>query len=90
LTHTIKELKENDFWVAGADMKGDMPYYDYDFTYKTAIVIGSEYKGISPLLKKNIDHLISIPHSSQIESLNVSAAAAVILFEARRQKGRGN
>ena len=90
LTHTIKELKVNDFWVVGADMQGDMPYYDYDFTYKTALVIGSEYKGISPLLKKNIDHLISIPHSSQIESLNVSAVAAIILFEARRQKGRGN
>jgi 23S rRNA (guanosine2251-2'-O)-methyltransferase len=90
LTHTINELKRNDFWVVGAEMQGNMPYYDYDFTYKTALVLGSEYKGISPLLKKNVDHLISIPHSSQIESLNVSAAAAVILFEALRQKSRGS
>ncbi len=89
LTHTIKKLKENDFWIVGADIRGNMPYYDYDFTYNTAIVLGSEHKGISPLLKKNMDHLLSIPHSSQIESLNVSAAAAVILFEALRQKGSG-
>lgn len=90
LTHTIKKLKENDFWIVGADIRGNMPYYDYDFTYNTAIVLGSEHKGISPLLKKNMDHLLSIPHSSQIESLNVSAAAAVILFEALRQKSSGH
>jgi 23S rRNA (guanosine2251-2'-O)-methyltransferase len=90
LIHTLKKLKENDFWVVGADIRGNMPYYDYDFTYKTAIVLGSESKGISPLLKKNVDHLLSIPHSSQIESLNVSAAAAVILFEALRQKSSGH
>lgn len=88
LANTIKELKENDFWVIGTDMDGDMPYYDYDFTYKTAIVMGSEHKGLSALLKKNVDHLLSIPHSSKIGSLNVSAAAAIILFEALRQKTR--
>ena len=86
LTHTIKELKKNDFWVVGADRQGDMPYYDYDFTYKTAIVMGGEHKGVSPLLKKNMDHLVCIPHSPRVESLNVSAAAAVILFEALRQR----
>lgn len=86
LTHTIKELKKNDFWVVGADRQGDMPYYDYDFTYKTALVMGGEHKGVSPLLKKNVDHLVCIPHSPRVESLNVSAAAAVILFEALRQK----
>lgn len=86
LTQTVKELKKRDFWVVGADMGGDMVYYDYDFTYPTAIVMGSEGKGISPLLKKNMDHVVSIPHSSRVESLNVSAAASVILFEALRQK----
>ena len=88
LTQTVKELKTNDFWIVGADMKGDMIYYDYDYTYRTAVVMGSEGSGISSLLKKNMDHLISIPHSPQVESLNVSAAAAVILFEALRQKGK--
>lgn len=85
LTQTIHELKEKGFWIIGADKQGDMIYYDYDFSYKTAIVMGGEHKGISPLLKKNMDHLVSIPHSAKVESLNVSAAAAVILFEALRQ-----
>jgi len=85
LTQTVKELKTRDFWIVGADMGGDMVYYDYDFTYPTAIVMGSEGRGISPLLKKNMDHVVSIPISSRVESLNVSAAASVILFEALRQ-----
>ncbi|MCP4214595.1 MAG: 23S rRNA (guanosine(2251)-2'-O)-methyltransferase RlmB [bacterium] len=84
LNETVRKLKKNDYWVVGADMKGT-PYYDYDFTYKTAIIMGSEHKGISPLLAKNTDHLLSIPHSGDVESLNVSAATAVILFEALRQ-----
>lgn len=86
LTQTVKELKKRDFWIVGADMGGDMVYYDYDFTYPTAIVMGSEGKGISSLLKKNMDHVVSIPHSPRVESLNISAAASVILFEALRQK----
>lgn len=88
LTQTVKLLKTHDFWIVGADTGGDMVYYDYDFTYRTAVVMGSEGSGISSLLKKNMDHLISIPHSPRVESLNVSAAAAVILFEALRQKGK--
>ncbi len=86
LVQTVKLLKERDFWIVGAAMGGSMPYYEYDFKYKTAIVVGNEHKGISALLMKNSDHLVSIPHSPQVESLNVSAAAAVILFEALRQK----
>ena len=87
LLNTINELKKHDIWITGADKQGDMPYYKYDFAYKTAVVMGSEDKGISPLLKKNMDHLLTIPHSPRVESLNVSAAAAIILFEALRQKG---
>ncbi len=85
LNDTVKRLKEKDFWIVGADQKGTSPYYEYDFKYKTAIVLGSEHKGISPLLKKNADYLLTIPHSPQVESLNVSAAASVLLFEALRQ-----
>ncbi|MCU0285431.1 MAG: 23S rRNA (guanosine(2251)-2'-O)-methyltransferase RlmB [Acidobacteria bacterium] len=85
LNQTVNELKEKGFWIIGADKQGDMVYYNYDFSYKTAIVMGGEHKGISSLLKKNMDHLVTIPHSTQVESLNVSAAAAIILFEALRQ-----
>lgn len=84
LVGTIKELKKHNFWIMGADKNGDTPYYNYDFSYKTAIVMGSEHKGVSPLLKKNVDHLVTIPHSPRVESLNVSAAAAILLFEALR------
>ncbi len=86
LRHDIDVLKRKDFWIVGADMKGDTTYYEYDFKYKTAVLLGSENRGISLLLKKSVDHLIAIPHSPKIESLNVAAAAAVILFEALRQK----
>lgn len=86
LVNTVNELKENNFWVIGADMQGEMAYYDYDFSYKTVIVMGSEDKGIAHLLKKQADHLVKIPHSADVESLNVSAAASIILFEALRQK----
>lgn len=86
LVNAVKELKKQGFWIVGADSRGEIPYYDYDFTYKTAIIMGSEDKGISPLLKKNADHILSIPHSPLVESLNVSAAASVMLFEALRQQ----
>lgn len=86
LNQEVRKLQQNQFWVVGADMDGEIPYFDFDFTGKTAVILGSESKGISQLLKKNADQIISIPHSNQVESLNVSNAAAVILFEAARQK----
>lgn len=88
ISNEIKHLKEEGFWVVGSvmDKTTSIPYYEYDFTVKTAIIMGSEHKGISPLLQKNADQLIHIPHCSKIDSLNVSAATSVILFEALRQK----
>lgn len=91
LTQDLNYLKENNFWIAGTVMKQEnsISYYNYDFKVNTAIVMGNELKGVSPILKKNADQLIYIPQSNQIDSLNVSAAAAVILFEALRQKQVG-
>jgi 23S rRNA (guanosine2251-2'-O)-methyltransferase len=86
LSQDIDSLKEHGFWIAGTDIGGGMPYYTYDFTAPTALIMGSEDRGLSALLSKKSDQLISIPHSKDVESLNVSAAAAVILFEALRQK----
>jgi 23S rRNA (guanosine2251-2'-O)-methyltransferase len=88
LSRDIERLKENNFWVVGTavDPVVSIAYYDYDFTANTAVIMGGEHKGVSPLLKKNADQLVYIPHSGKIESLNVSAASAVILFEALRQK----
>lgn len=93
LTNAVNFLKENGFWVVGTVMEKEkeksVAYYNYDFTVNSAIILGGEHKGVSPLLKKNADQLVFIPHSPKIESLNVSAAAAVILFEALRQKTTG-
>ncbi len=86
LSQDLDTLKSEGFWVIGTEMSGFVPYYDYDFSYKTVLVMGSENSGMSPLLKKKADQLISIPHSRDVESLNVSVAAGVILFEALRQK----
>jgi 23S rRNA (guanosine2251-2'-O)-methyltransferase len=88
LSNDIHKLKENGFWVVGTVMEQEKSilYYRYDFTVNTAIILGNEHKGISPLLKKNSDQLVYIHHSEKVQSLNVSAAASVLLFEALRQK----
>jgi 23S rRNA (guanosine2251-2'-O)-methyltransferase len=88
LANHIRTLKENNFWITGTVMNKEksIPYYKYDFTTPTAIIMGSEHKGTSPLLQKNSDQLIFIPHSPTVQSLNVSAATSIILFEALRQK----
>ncbi|MEN8153406.1 MAG: 23S rRNA (guanosine(2251)-2'-O)-methyltransferase RlmB [Acidobacteriota bacterium] len=86
LSRDIDVLKDAGYWIAGTTIGEGVPYYEYDFKMKTAIILGGEQKGLSPLLKKNADQFITIPHSNMVESLNVSTAAAVILFEALRQK----
>jgi 23S rRNA (guanosine2251-2'-O)-methyltransferase len=86
LAQDIEKLKKSGFWVVAADRHAGMNYYDFDFTVRTAVILGNESRGVSPLLKKKSDQLLAIPHSSSVESLNVSAAAAILLFEAYRQK----
>jgi len=86
ISREMKILKEKGYWIISTDVKSGLPYYEYTFDIPTAIVIGSEGKGISTIVKKYTDQFINIPQSKKIESLNVSAATAVILFEALRQK----
>lgn len=88
LANDVRTLKENNFWVTATVLNKEksIPYYTYDFTANTAVIIGNEHKGTSPILQKNADQLIFIPHSADAESLNVSAATSVVLFEALRQK----
>ena len=83
LTREIKTLQEHGFWVYGADMAGDGSY-DASFSDRTAIVMGSEGSGISSLVRKNCDHIISIPMHGHIDSLNVSVAAGILMYEFRR------
>ena len=86
ITSTIEELKEKGLWIAGAAMEGESVYGKVDLTGPLAIVIGSEGSGISRLVKDNCDFLVSIPMCGQINSLNASVAAGVLMLEAARQR----
>ncbi|GAI18714.1 unnamed protein product, partial [marine sediment metagenome] len=74
-------------WVVGIDQTGEIPYNQVDFKLPTAIVVGSEGKGLSDLVKKRCDSLASIPMTGIITSLNASIAAALVMYEAFRQRG---
>ena len=86
LVATIGELKAKGLWIAGADRWGAQSIYETDLKGPLAIVIGGEEKGLRPLVKKNCDFCISIPQVGPVGSLNASAAAAVIIYEAFRQR----
>lgn len=83
LVATAEELKSRGIWLYGADMSGK-PYYDTDFAGPCALVIGSEGKGISRLLKEKCDFVVSIPMAGHISSLNASVAAGILAFQAAR------
>jgi len=86
LAQDIEKLKKNGFWVVASDQHAGMKFYDFDFKGRTAVIMGNEGRGVSTLLKRNADQLLAVPHSPAVESLNVSAAAAILLFEAWKQK----
>lgn len=85
LNRTIKKLQEENVWIAGADPAGETPYYQADLTGAVGIVIGSEGSGLRRLVKENCDFLVKVPVLKHPGSLNASAAAAVIIYEAVRQ-----
>ncbi|MCI2059158.1 MAG: 23S rRNA (guanosine(2251)-2'-O)-methyltransferase RlmB [Oscillibacter sp.] len=82
----LKELKEQGVWIFGTAADGTTPLYDADLRGPAAIVIGSEGAGMTRLVGENCDFLVSIPMKGKINSLNASAAAAVLLYEAVRQR----
>ena len=83
---TIRELKEQGVWVYGTAAEGSQPMYQADLTGSTAIVIGNEGVGISRLVRDLCDVMVNIPMSGRISSLNASAAASILLYEAVRQR----
>jgi 23S rRNA (guanosine2251-2'-O)-methyltransferase len=85
LNNTIKELQKSGVWIVGCEA-GGTDYGTIDFDMPTALVLGSEGDGISELVKKNCDFIASIEMLGNVNSLNVSCATAVILFEAVRQR----
>ena len=80
------ELKEKGIWITGADLSGDRSLYDADLKGAVAIVIGSEGKGMSRLVKEKCDFLVKIPMKGKLESLNASVAAALMIYEAARNR----
>ena len=83
---TIRELKEQGVWVFGTAAEGSQPMYRADLTGPTAIVIGNEGVGISRLVRDLCDVMVHIPMAGRISSLNASAAASILLYEAVRQR----
>lgn len=86
LNRLIEELKSNNIWVVGTSGDAGMDYTEWDWTRSSALVLGSEGKGLHRLTAEKCDALVKIPMHGRIESLNVSVAAGVILFEAIRQR----
>lgn len=84
LVRSVSKLKEAGFWVYGADA-GGQSVQKIDFPKRTCIVMGSEGSGISRLLEEECDSIVSIPTCGKIDSLNVSVAAGVLLYEVYRQ-----
>jgi 23S rRNA (guanosine2251-2'-O)-methyltransferase len=86
LNRLIEGLKERNIWVVGTTMDAEISYTDWDWTRASALVLGGEGKGLHRLVAENCDVLVKIPMYGKIDSLNVSVAAGVILFEALRQR----
>ena len=86
INSAITELKEKGVWIFGTAAEGSIPMYKADLTGPAAIVIGNEGDGMSPLVRKNCDVTVSIPMQGRISSLNASAAASILLYEAVRQR----
>ena len=80
LTNTIKKLKDNGFWVVGAEANESVDFNKIDYDFPTLLVVGSEGKGISPLVLKQCDYRVKIPMEGHVNSLNVSVATAVLLY----------
>jgi 23S rRNA (guanosine2251-2'-O)-methyltransferase len=89
IARALEELKEGGVWTVG--LAGDAPkrYDDVDFTLPTAIVVGAEGTGLRRLVRERCDWLVSIPMLGHVESLNVSVATGIVLFEGVRQRARG-
>ncbi|OGO22394.1 MAG: 23S rRNA (guanosine(2251)-2'-O)-methyltransferase RlmB [Chloroflexi bacterium RBG_16_51_9] len=86
IAETIEKLKKNNIWVIGIDMDGKTDFEKVDFKLPSAIVIGGEGKGLSPLVRKRCDTIARIPMKGQISSLNASVAAALVMYAAFRQR----
>lgn len=86
LARYLEDVKSPGLWAYAADSEGSLTLWDADLTGGVALVLGGEGKGVRPLVRRTCDAVVAIPLVGKVTSLNVSVAAAVLLFEARRQR----
>jgi 23S rRNA (guanosine2251-2'-O)-methyltransferase len=86
LVRSLEELKRQNLWIVGLDERGTTDYDWFDFTGDLVVVLGREGAGLHDLVRRTCDHLLRIPMAGGVSSLNVSAAGAVVLYEAARQR----
>ena len=90
LVRALEDLKERNLWIIGLDERGETDYDRFDLTGNIVLVLGREGAGLHDLVRRTCDHLLRIPMAGGVSSLNVSAAGAVILYEAFRQRRAAN
>lgn len=87
LSQTIDELKEKGFWIVGSSLENSKNYTEVDYKIPIALIVGNEEKGIRKLTASKCDFLVKIPMRGKIQSLNVSVATGILLYEILRQRG---
>lgn len=90
LVRLMEQLKERNIWVVGAAAEAKQSYTEWDWTLPAAVFLGNEGRGLHRLVREHCDTLVRIPVVGKLDSLNVSVAAGVLLYEARRQRGLSN
>ncbi|MGI6308557.1 MAG: 23S rRNA (guanosine(2251)-2'-O)-methyltransferase RlmB [Dethiobacteria bacterium] len=88
LAREMDYLKKEGFWLAGAEMSADRPFFEADFNIPLVLLLGSEGKGLSRLLRKKCDFLVHIPLEGRVSSLNVAVAGGIIIYEVFGQRWR--
>jgi 23S rRNA (guanosine2251-2'-O)-methyltransferase len=86
LVRSLEDMKRQNMWIIGLDERGTTDYDQFDFSGDCVLVMGREGAGLHDLVRRTCDHLLRIPMAGGVSSLNVSAAASVVLFEAYRQR----
>jgi len=86
VSRTLEQLQQRNIWTVGLDERGDRAYDQLDYNMDCALVLGAEGKGLHEQVRKHCDFVVSIPMLGQVPSLNVSVAAAVVMYEVARQR----
>lgn len=86
IARSIDKLKENSFWIIGAEAKSGQHYFEHDYNMNCALVMGGEDQGISSLVQKKCDIMVSLPMNNNVNSLNVANSASILIYELVRQR----